>query len=274
MKLRNMLFAATALLVATSCSHIDEDERLIYVQPVEVSRNVIVEDFTGQRCINCPKATDEIAKYQEEFGENTIIAVGIHCGPYGHQTGSISSRRYPLCTETGDNYFVKWTGKWETPQPCVILNRNKNMLAGPEQTPYGVEFTKELSKTTPVTLELNLLYDESTKEVTANVEAKTSLSVDTKLQIFVLEDSITGTQYMPDGSINAKYVHNHVFRASETNDIYGDVFNIAEGDAPTTAEYKFKLDEKWVAKNVSIVAFVYNDNDGVIQAIKKHLIEK
>ena len=46
-----ILFAFTALAFM-ACSHIDEDERLIYVKPAAVQRSVLLEDFTGQRCIN------------------------------------------------------------------------------------------------------------------------------------------------------------------------------------------------------------------------------
>ena len=40
------------IVALMACSHIDEDERLIYVKPVAASRNVLIEDFTGQRCVN------------------------------------------------------------------------------------------------------------------------------------------------------------------------------------------------------------------------------
>ena len=44
--------------VLTACSHIDEDERYIYQKPEQADRTVLLEDFTGQRCINCPKGTE------------------------------------------------------------------------------------------------------------------------------------------------------------------------------------------------------------------------
>ena len=48
-----------------ACSHIAEDEQLIEVavddMPTnEIMRNVLLEDFTGQRCVNCPKAAEII----------------------------------------------------------------------------------------------------------------------------------------------------------------------------------------------------------------------
>ena len=55
MKIKNLfLGVATAAMAmaAASCSNIDEGDRLIYVKPAEVGRAILIEDFTGQKCIN------------------------------------------------------------------------------------------------------------------------------------------------------------------------------------------------------------------------------
>ena len=54
------------LLLLTACSNIGEDERLIYVKPEPAKRVVLLEDFTGQRCVNCPKGTEVIEQLQQE----------------------------------------------------------------------------------------------------------------------------------------------------------------------------------------------------------------
>ena len=100
-----------------ACNHIDEDERLIYVKPVSASRNVLIEDFTGQRCVNCPNATDEIANLIGQYGEATVIAVGIHSGPFSK---SVRGVPYALWTEDGDAYFDYW--KVES-QPKGVIDR-------------------------------------------------------------------------------------------------------------------------------------------------------
>ena len=61
MKLKNIMLGAMSAIItlaAASCSNIDEDERLIYVKPADVGRAVLIEDFTGQKCVNCPTGTD------------------------------------------------------------------------------------------------------------------------------------------------------------------------------------------------------------------------
>lgn len=265
--------AVAAVIAFSSCSNVDEDERYIYVKPAESKRCIIVEDFTGQSCINCPRATEELAGIQEQYGADTVIVVGIHSGPFGHvKPNTQTAKRYSLCTETGDAYFVKWLGKWETPQPAVIVNRKSGVL---NLGSYGAYINTELESQTPVKMELTNSYDAKDKSLTVNISAETSEDVEGKLQVWIVEDNIVATQYMPDGSPNKEYVHNHVFRASVTNDIHGDAFNIKTGDGEkATATYTVNVDDSWKAENISVVAFVYNDNDGVLQATKKHVVDE
>ena len=48
------------LYLLLACSNIDESERFIYVPPIDAQRAVLIEDFTGQACVNCPAASDVI----------------------------------------------------------------------------------------------------------------------------------------------------------------------------------------------------------------------
>ena len=68
-------------LVLSSCDNVPVDERLTYVEPPEVGRAVLIEDYTGQYCVNCPRATEEIERLVKEYGDSTVIAVAIHSGP-------------------------------------------------------------------------------------------------------------------------------------------------------------------------------------------------
>ena len=79
------LLAAALLLI--SCDEVSSSKRLIYVEPPEVGRAVLIEDYTGQYCVNCPKASQEIERLLEQYGDTTVIAVAIHSGPFSKQKG-------------------------------------------------------------------------------------------------------------------------------------------------------------------------------------------
>lgn len=264
MKLNNKIYGKLAICAAAlsfmACSNIDEDDRLIYVEPVEVSKRVLIEDFTGQRCINCPNATLAIEALQEQYGADNIIAVGIHSGPFSK---TVTGQPFPLWTETGDYYFNSWN---IDAQPTGVIDRK---TVSSTFNSWGTIVREALQASAPMELDATTEYDAATRTVTINVNAKGVLDVTGKLQVWLTEDNITGIQYMPDGSINTQYVHNHVFRTA-VNGQDGEEFNV-KWDEEKTATCTAVLDEKWKAENMSVVAFVYNGS-GVQQVVKVPVI--
>ncbi|MEF2621726.1 MAG: Omp28 family outer membrane lipoprotein [Xylanibacter rarus] len=264
MKLKNNIYNKFAICAAAlslmACSNIDEDDRFIEVEPVEVAKRVLIEDFTGQRCVNCPNASEMIESLQEQYGAENVIAVGIHSGPFSK---TASGRPLSLWTETGDYYFNSWN---IDAQPTGVIDRKT--VSSTYQS-WGTIVRDALQASAPLTLGATTSYDEATRTVTINVNAKGVLDVTGKLQLWLIEDNITDMQAMPDGSINNNYVHNHVFRTA-VNGQDGEDFSIA-WDEEKTVTSTYVLNENWKAENMSVVAFVYN-NSGVQQVVKVPVI--
>lgn len=269
MKLKNIfLGVATAAMAmaAASCSNIDEGDRLIYVKPAEVGRAVLIEDLTGQRCINCPTGTDIINGIIQTYGEDNVIAVGIHSGPLGF-TGN--SKRVGLMTDTGDEYYTYWANGTNLGQPSAIFNRKK----GPSDNlnNWAAEVGLIISEKANLSIDITNAYDAKKRELTTKVGAfGVNGTVNGKLQVWIVEDGIKAMQMMPDGSANQEYIHNHVFRAA-VNGTWGEDITVKEGET-TSNDYSYVLPETWNADNISVVAFVYNGN-GVENVAKKHIVE-
>lgn len=265
MKKIYFILSALAALMMTSCDEVSHDDRLTYVEPPQASRAVLIEDYTGQYCVNCPRATEEIERLIEEYGDTTVIAVAIHSGPFSKQKGVAS----PLYTEVGDQYFTRWG---LSAQPVGLVDR----LYGPmpfSYTDWGAGVHYELSNTkAPVSFLTDATYDAESRH--ASIEVQTigleEGTVGGKLQVWLLEDSIDSFQSMPDGSVNEHYNHMHVFRAS-VNDPWGDELSVAHGQV-AVKNYDITLDAAWVPKHCSIVTFLYND-DGVMQVAKTKLTD-
>lgn len=269
MKLKNIfLGVATAAMAmaAASCSNIDEGDRLIYVKPAEVGRAVLIEDLTGQRCINCPTGTDIINGIIQTYGEDNVIAVGIHSGPLGF-TGN--SKRVGLMTDTGDEYYTYWANGTNLGQPSAIFNRKK----GPSDNlnNWAAEVGLIISEKANLSVNIANAYDAKKRELTTKVGAfGVNGTVNGKLQVWIVEDGIKAMQMMPDGSANQEYIHNHVFRAA-VNGTWGEEVTVKEGET-TSKDYSYVLPETWNAENISVVAFVYNKS-GVENVAKKHIVE-
>lgn len=239
-----------------SCGEVDENERFIYVKPADVNRCVLIEDFTGQRCPNCPNATAEIHKIQEVYGDH-VIAVAIHCGPQSLPAP------YGLATETGKLYGTSTNIE---AYPTGRVNR-----IGTPSTPDNWQslVSQRINEVASVSLNVEASYDEATKTAVANVTAiGTNGNTNGKLQLWVVEDHITAYQDMPDGTHDLNYEHNHVFR-SAVNGEWGEDFSINEGEDKDVS-HSFAVEDGWNAENLSVVAFVYNEN-GVQQVAKTAL---
>lgn len=271
MKIKNLfLGVATAAMTmaAASCSNIDEGDRLIEVNPVnpeEVGRAILIEDFTGQRCVNCPTGTKIINGIVEAYGEDNVIAVGIHSGPLGFAG---NSKAVGLMTDTGNEYYTHWDKENKMGQPWVIFNRKTS----PDSQYYNwaAMVSTIISEKANLSVNIANAYDAATRTLTTTVGADgVNGTVNGTLQVWIVEDGVKALQMMPDGKSNKEYIHNHVFRAA-VNGTWGEDVTVKEGET-TTKQYQYVLPEAWNADNIAVVAFVYNDG-GVENVAKKHLV--
>lgn len=269
MKIKNLfLGVATAAMAmaAASCSNIDEGDRLIYVKPAEVGRAILIEDFTGQKCINCPTGTEIINGIVDTYGEDNVIAVGIHSGPLGFAG---NSKTPGLMTDTGNEYYTHWDKENKMGQPWVIFNRKTSPDS--HYNNWAAMVGTIISEKANLSVKIANAYDAAKRTLTTTVGAfGTNGTVNGKLQVWIVEDGVKALQMMPDGKPNKEYMHNHVFRAA-VNGTLGEDVTVKEGET-TTKQYSYVLPETWTADNIAVVAFVYNDN-GVENVAKKHLVE-
>lgn len=259
-----MTIATLAALALTSCEEVSQDERLTFVEPPQVERAVLIEDYTGQYCVNCPRATDEIHRLVETYGDSVVIAVAIHSGPFSKLKGEPT----PLYTEVGDQYFAKWN---LSAQPIGLVDRLFGSMPF-NYTDWAGGVNYELAYKAPVSLLTATTFDRQTRDATVQVQTVglDSARVSGKLQVWLIEDSIDSFQSMPDGSIQEHYNHMHVFRAS-VNDMWGDDVSVGHGEV-AVRDYGIKIDPSWVPEHCSIVTFLY-DADGVRQVSKTKLLK-
>ncbi len=258
MKIKAYIALLLVALLMAACSHIDEDEQLIYVKPTPVERCVLIEDFTGQRCVNCPNAAEEIEKLIEQYGD-AIIAVSIHSGPLGFHT---NPRFLGLATDVGDEYYNHWNLEF---QPVGLIDRG----APAEYTAWGTLIRQELQKTAPVDISVSVALGDSLQlEIYTEIQGVDG-NTQGKLQLWIVEDDITAFQMMPDGTMNTNYLHQHVFRTA-VNGEWGEDVEVQEGFSVSN-NHLITLSNDWNPENLYVIAFVYNDS-GVLQVTKTKLL--
>lgn len=265
------LIPAAAMLVLASCNDIPEEKRFIPVDPVQPSRAVLIEDFTGQNCVNCPEAHAVIEQLEEQY-PGSIVAVSIHAGAFAlsKEMTSFEAGFIGLMTDEGQHYNDKWgISSW----PAGVIDRHKD----PEYGKFVIEFDKwatvvrnELAKEPDVAIDLAAAIDGN--DVKIDVTLEPQVDIDGYLQVWVVESGIVARQKSQSQGTIKDYVHNNVFRAA-VNGIDGEPVKLSDG-IHTSKSYSVALrhneQERWNPANLSIVAFVADDK-GVHQAAKVHV---
>ncbi|MBR1732390.1 MAG: Omp28 family outer membrane lipoprotein [Alloprevotella sp.] len=257
------LLAAAALFAG--CEDIDADARFGR-DPIDFTpmKNVLVEDFTGQLCLNCPTAAEAVHALQSLYGEEHVVAVAIHGGamklslPY--------SNVGQLATEVGDAFNERWgVSVW----PMGMVDR------GPvqEYTAWSGRAVARMQQAAKVALSAELVDDDAAAlkadSITLGVSLEGIEGGAGRLSVWLVEDGIVGLQRMPDNSTNPRYTHNHVFRAA-LNDPYGDPVAFDAGGR-YDFRYGYVLPAHWNRANLSAVAFVWNEAEGVLQVVRQEL---
>lgn len=250
------LLLFTTLL--TGCDTVAPGDRLIEIPLATVRRNVLIEEFTGQRCLNCPEATAVIKTLQNNYSADRLIAVAIHAGPLSvNSSAGVVGLRTPL----GDTYYKKWA----VPSvPKALVNRKDGLL---EREQWAARIYQEFEQATNIEILLTCQYRAHDRFLETKIKLDNlAENVQARLQLWLVEDKITAVQQFPDNKIDRDYQHYHVLRAAINGD-WGTEISLQKA-IPETQTFNYTLPVDIVAENAYIVAFVYNDS-GVLQVVRK-----
>jgi|LakMenEpi03Aug12_release.lakeMendotaPanAssembly.Ray.scaffolds.fasta_scaffold04040_12 hypothetical protein len=253
--------------------------------PVEgVRRRILLEDFTGHRCIYCPEAASIAQDLEEDptIGPDLVV-VALHV------TDFFAGPVPPLGDGYYDNDFrteagTTYTNQWLPPGsglPKGMVNRvpyNGALML--DRFAWDAAITEQLGQ--PALMDL--WFSELTRNSSAGVvNAKVKVSVaedlagaEHKLVVYLLEDSIVGWQSDAFASPSEipDYVHRHVLR-DDLNSPWGDVVltgTEAVGDTIEFALPAYTLNSGWNTEHLSLVAYVYNSATyEVMQVVEKYV---
>lgn len=259
--MKRIFLPVIAAVALASCSDISEDERFIPIDSVSAQRAVLLEEFTGQNCPNCPKAHKEIETLLAQYGD-ALIPVSIHAGDFGI---SCTARRPGLMQPEGDTFNDRY-GIDEWPKGVV----NGRGGAG-NYDEWSDAIRTEASRETSLAIELTADIPAATPGIIdISCKMKPSADLTGTLYIWITEDHIIARQLDRELGTIDDYEHNHVYRASATA-IEGDPVSL-KSHIHTTADYSIEVrdtdKEQWNPANLSVVAFVREPDGSVAQAAR------
>lgn len=172
--------------------------------PTSFTKKVLLEDFTGTWCPNCPPAAAAVAN---TVNGSNIFGVGYHSG--------VSS--YPDPMEIPETDF--WTNHYNvTGFPTVYVNGPDTRWNFPSMGQVNGELAEEA--TVGLALEASIIGGKLDLEV--KVGFKTTPTEEVKLMIYLIEGSATSSSPQAGSSQGTAYVHNDILREVYTDQL-GDV---------------------------------------------------
>lgn len=235
----------------TSCDSVAEDDRFI---PAEIvpKRAILVEEYTGQNCTNCPDGHQEIAKITASLGDS-VVPVGIHASTLGIDVP------LGLKTATGEEYYKK---AGSPAMPTAVINLQTDPL---QVADWGNQINRLIINPTPFTVVADAQISGDTYNI--KVDFSSGEDYEGKLMVWICENDIIRKQ-IDHGTTVQNYVHNHVFRAAVTDDIWGAPVSLKAHEAQSLS-FNYPIDQYWAKANLYVVAFLYNDG-GVAQVTSTH----
>ncbi len=252
----------------------NEDVTVVFpdLDPSTVYRKVLIEEFTGHRCTNCPAGHQILDQLHQQYGD-TLVAMGIHYGSLAKPLGSLFS--YDFRTEAGNNIGADYG---IDAIPSAIVNMVYEQGGWPRDKWANVIRSVDRSQVFAA-IQLINEYDSDSKNIKANAKVTLLKEYPNPLQLvfYLVEDGIVKPQ--KDGNQDIEdYVHNHVLRAA-INGTYGMILNdgvpLTAGESATLASSIDATGTDWNLQNCYVVAVLFNPTAReVIQVEKVDVISR
>ncbi len=267
-------------------SDYENNEWPVFSENTNTNRNVLIEDFTGHKCVFCPAAAD-LAHALHEADPSRVYIASIHAGPDGiGDFQSVSPPDYPLDFTNPEGveiglYFGENDGGFPG-NPRGTVNRFNNGTIFQSPTQWTSMVNDQLSSNNlKINIQSELNYYEETKGAFLHVEldpVDANVSENLGITVYLLEDSLVGDQKMSDNSHNSNYIHRDIHRGNlnasafgrpvSSEDLNGDKYYI---------NYSFlvpnQLDGQYNESNMHLLIYAFNTETWEIyQVIKQKIV--
>lgn len=249
-------------------------------------QRILVEEFTGHTCGNCPEAAYILDSLKKNIYKNQMILVSIHAGFFAEPAATGTKYTADYRTPAGDTYFndLNVLGT-----PKAMINRNRTVInngnyAFTSSSQWNTVLNALKDSTPSAQILLSFMYDESSRNLSTSVKIPVlkNLSGSYALVLYFIEDEIVNWQKIyPNKPVPGYgtgdiefYTHKHMLRGN-INGTWGETVitsNAAIGDTLTRNYSAYNVKSDWNADKGYVVAYLYNTaTKEIIQAREKKI---
>ncbi len=258
MYIKKYIFLVLSVLAIASCQTIDESERWLEAPELAGKESpVLIEEYTGQQCVNCPEAAELLHEIVKQSGVPHII-VAMHSPHSGLTLPSLEAKE-------GLDYSKHFNHKRSV--PGIMINRVKlssDLYYDMNKATWGSLISRIAHQPAYYSLDASATADAVSKKIEVSVKSallKESMNKNVGLQLWLVEDVVAPqrnhTTWVKD------YQHHNVFRAS-LNGTWGEDYAVG---ANYKKSFSFPSELKDI-QNAKLVAFLFDTNTKAILVSK------
>jgi hypothetical protein len=232
----------------------------LFVESNTTLRKIVLEEFTGHRCSQCPGGAIKLDQLVTTYGSQ-LIPVSLHSGffaePYPAGSGKFETDHRTDIGEAFNNFSLFAPVGY----PAGMVSRrefNGKLTNGKDDWETVILDIINNDPTPKVKINITSLYNDSLRTIkeTIGTEWLSSETSSYKLQVYIVEDHVLDWQL--DGTSEvSNYDHKHVMRKALNTDFGTDILSSNIGDT-ATQEFTTIIPAEWEIDNCIIVALVYD----------------
>jgi len=236
-------------------------------------RMILLEDYTGHKCVNCPLATIN-AHDLEKLYKDQVFVVAVHATYFATPDPSgdfTADYRTEAGTEWSNFYKIESA-------PNGMVNRTffsgKNIYMSPKLWGGAIQAAVELHKAAIMTMKNS--FNESTRTLTTSIDTRFLLQLQGTFNLVacILEDSLISPQQNKDtlaGTV--PIIHDYVFMdmlRGTMNGIWGEQLTTSVDLSKVYNKlYSYQFPANWISEHCWVLAFIYSeDNKEIYHVIK------
>lgn len=226
-------------------------------------KKVLLEDYTGHQCGNCPAAA-LVAKNLAYQYKDTLVVIAVHAGFF-----TKTNNDYPTSytTTTGNDWDgSSGFGVSSVGNPNGLVNRKNFPGVGliQKETKWPTSVSLARKDLFNIKLDVTTKYDTTVRALNTDIKATflSTYSNTIKISVVFVEDGMIGPQkdYSQNPDKVEDYEFDHMLRGA-INGSWGDVLKtapIVANDTVRTAYPNFALATSFNDKKITVVVFVYD----------------
>ncbi len=219
-------------------------------------KTVLIKDFTGARCVNCPAAAEYAHNLQHQLDEDHIFIMSVHAGYLAQPIGSFPN----FLTDEGTEWYNNHDSNPLFTVDHVALTDGNTFNEGQIDAPVTAALEEEQS----FEIVVGRQFDEASRQLQVNVQAIALADLDGKFYITacLVEDHIIGWQTIP-GGVDKEYDFRNVFRGT-LNGAYGEAFEEYHVDPDDTFSFSYstEINAEYNADECYLMVYVYDKSQG------------